>query len=100
MIASNSKIVSYRIGYEGKEHFGFLHTCIQLKKNKVKKMQATLQMPMRPVVAFKMPPLHAQQQEPCYIRYVREGNGMYRKEEVNHDHTKSYLELYREVRGK
>ena len=81
----------------GKKHFGFLHTRIQLKKNKVKKMQAVA---IRPVVALKMPPLQAQQQEPCYIRYVREGPGMYRKEELNHDHRKSYLELYREGRGK
>ena len=64
-------------------------------------MGTTLQMPIRPVVALEMPQIHALSDlkgEPCYIRYVREGNGIYRKEEVNHDHTKSYLELYKEGR--
>ena len=66
-------------------------------------MGTTLQMPIRPVVALEMPQIHALSDlkgEPCYIRYVREGNEIYRKEEVNHDHRKSYLELYREGRRK
>ena len=91
----------------GKKHFGFLHTRIQLKmRNKVKKMRTVLK--TKPIMALEMPEIQMPQiralndlkEEPCYIRYVREGNGVYRKEEVTLDHSKSYLELYREGRRK